>query len=116
LSATVLIAHSDRASNPFIHSYHPDHDNLDTNFKRELDPGAESYSIRREITLQLTPPADDFVSLTTGGQTVRGQYNETMTLIGLPRAGNTNDTREFHVQGSFTLNRISESPTLTLLP
>lgn len=116
LSATVLIAHSDRASNPFIHSYHPDHDNLDTSFKRELEPGAESYSIRREITLQLAPPLNDFASLTAGGQSVRGQYFETMTLIGLPRSGNTNDTREFHVQGSFTLNRISESPTLTLLP
>lgn len=116
LSATVVVNHNDRASNPFLHSYHPDHDNLDATFKRELGPGAESFSIQRDITLQILPPTNDFASLTSGGQTVRGIYFETFILSGLPRAGNTHDTREFQAQGTFTLNRISESPTLTLQP
>jgi hypothetical protein len=116
LSATILLAHNDRASNPFIHSYHPDHDNLDVTFTKELSPGAESYTVRRDITLQLAPPPDDFNSLVNGAQSVTGQYNETITVIGLPRAGGTNDSRQFQSQGRFTLNRISESPTLTLVP
>jgi hypothetical protein len=46
------------------------------------------------------------------GQTLGGDYQETITLLGLARAGGTNDTRQFQVSGSFSLNRISDVPTL----
>jgi hypothetical protein len=113
LTATVPLDYDDQASNPFVHAYHPDHDNLDATFKNPLPQGAESYAIHREITLKVTPPGTDFASLTTGSQTLSGDYLESITLLGLARAGGTNDTRQFQVRGSFSLNRISDIPTLT---
>lgn len=107
---------NDHASNPFLHTYHPDHDNLDPTFKKELPQGSESYSIIREITLSVQPPADDFSSLVNAGFNLSGIYLETIRIQGLARAGNTFDTRRFDVRGVFTLNRISEIPTLTRLP
>ena len=37
----------------------------------------------------------------------------TIKLLGLARAGGTNDIRQFQVGGAFTLHRISDVPTLT---
>ena len=45
---------SDHASNPFLHTYHPDHDNLDNRddtFQTQLSAGKESYDLRRVMTL-----------------------------------------------------------------
>lgn len=112
LAATVTDSYKDRASNPFLHGYHPDHDNLDSNFANELAQGSESYTIEREITLQPTPPGGDFASLTAGDQSLTGIYLETFRLLGLARAGGP-DTRRFRVAGTFSLNRISENATLT---
>lgn len=114
LSARVELAYDDHASNPFLHTYHPDHDNLDATFKQVLQQGSESYSVRRDITLTVQSPANDFASLTSGATQVSGLYRETITLLGLPRPGATHDTREFEVRGFFTLNRISDVPTLTI--
>ncbi len=116
LNTIVTLAYDDQASHPFLHTYHPDHDNLDARFENELPQGSESYTVRRRITLSANPPANDFASLVAGGRTLRGDYVETITLLGLARAGNTNETRQFEVRGSFTLNRIADVPTLTTLP
>jgi len=113
LSVTVTLAHDDQASSPFLHTYHPDHDNLDTTFKNALPQGSESYAVQRDITLTVLPPSEDFSSLTTKGQQVSGDYQETITLQGLARGGGAHDTRQFHVRGVFTLNRIADVPTLT---
>lgn len=113
ITATVTNSYKDRASNPFIHAYHPDHDNLNSTFKNELAQGSESYTIERKITLQVTPPGSDFASLTSGNQSLSGTYLETVKLLGLARAGGTNDTRVFQAAGAFSLNRISEISTLT---
>ncbi len=113
ITATITHSYRDRASNPFIHGYHPDHDNLDSTFKQELPQGSESYTIERQITLQVTPSATDFASLTAGNQNLTGTYLETIRLLGLARAGGTNDTRSFQVAGGFSLQRISEATTLT---
>ena len=107
---------NDHASNPFLHTYHPDHDNLDATFKNELPQGSESYSIIREIKLVVQPPADDFNSLVNSGLNLTGTYVETIRIQGLARAGNTFDTRRFDVRGAFSLNRISEIATVTKLP
>jgi hypothetical protein len=103
-------------SNPFLHTYHPDHDNLDARFRNELPQGSESYTIVRDITLNVTPPRDDFASRTAASQTLNGQYAETIRLLGLARAGNTFDTRTFEVRGIFTLNRITDVATVTQTP
>ena len=107
---------NDHASNPFLHTYHPDHDNLDATFQNELPQGSESYAIIREITLVAQPPADDFSSLVNSGLDLSGTYVETIRIQGLARAGNTYDTRRFDVRGVFSLNRISEIPVVTQLP
>lgn len=116
LTATVTLHFDDYASNPFLHSYHPDHDNLDANFENGLPQGSESYTVVRDITLQVTPPLGDFSSVTSAGQTLAGLYAETVRVVGLARAGGTNDTRVFQAAGGFVLRRITTIPTLTLVP
>lgn len=111
LGTTVTLNHDDQASNPFLHTYHPDHDNLDATFTHVLPQGAESYTVVRAITLNVQPPADDFSSLVAGAQSLTGNYLETITLAGLGASA-----RAYQVSGVFTLNRISQVPTLTLAP
>jgi hypothetical protein len=115
LQTTVTLDYNDQASNPFVHNYHPDHDNLDATFTRVWPQGVESYTIRRDITLNVTPPAQDFGSLTSGGNTLSGDYFEAITILGLARGGGT-DTRVFQVAGSFNLHRVSTVSTLTTSP
>jgi hypothetical protein len=116
VTTLVTNAFDAHASNPFLHTYHPDHDNLDATFSNELPQGSESFSIIREITLVVQPPTDDFNSLVNASLGLSGTYLETIRLQGLARAGNTYDTRRFNVRGVFTLNRVSEVPVVTHLP
>jgi hypothetical protein len=110
LAATVQLAYDDQASNPFLHTYHPDHDNLDATFQNKLPRGSESYDVTRQLTLKLDPPGNDFASLTAAGQNLAGTYLETITLAGLGAS-----TRNFSVSGAFTLVRISPISVLTRL-
>ncbi|MBL9127140.1 MAG: hypothetical protein JNL97_05820, partial [Verrucomicrobiales bacterium] len=116
ITTSITNRFDNQASNPFLHTYHPDHDNLDTRFRNELPQGSESYTIIRDITLNVTPPAEDFLSRATAGLTLTGDYLETVRVLGLARPGNTFDTRTFQVRGAFHLNRISEIATLTSVP
>ncbi len=108
LTATADLAYDDQVSNPFLHTYHPDHDNLDATFRTELAQGYESYRITRQITLQISAPGDDFASLTSAGLVFSGNYLETIVLSGLGGA-----SRNFDVSGVFSLNRISPIALLT---
>jgi hypothetical protein len=116
LSTTVSVAYHDQASNPFLHTYHPDHDNRTATFDAIQPQGAESYAIERAITLEVQPPGNDFASLVNAGTSLRGEYRETLTLKGLSRASGATDSRPLQVRGSFQLNRISDIPVLTLAP
>lgn len=116
LTATVTLSFDDPASNPFLHTYHPDHDNLDARFQNALAQGSESYAVQRELTLTVTPPAADFASLTASGHSLTGVYAESIRVLGLARAGGTYDTRTFEVRGAFVLRRIADTPTLTRVP
>ena len=115
LTANVTVAYDDQASNPFLHTYHPDHDNLNVRFDAPLPQGAESYGIERAITLLVKPPTDDFSSLVGAAGTFSGEYREIVTLKGLARAGG-DDTRRFEVRGAFILKRVVDVPNLTLAP
>jgi hypothetical protein len=108
LVTTAVLPYDDQRSNPFLHTYHPDHDNLDASFQTQLPPGSESYGVSRQITLSLTPPGNDFVSLTSSAQSLSGDYLEAITVSGLGGA-----TRSFNVTGSFSLSRLSPIATLT---
>jgi hypothetical protein len=116
VKASITNDFRDQASNPFLHTYHPDHDNLNASFRNELPQGSESYTIVREITLSVDPPADDFNSRVNASANLSGRYLESIRVQGLARAGNTFDARRFDVSGAFSLNRISGIPTLTLVP
>jgi len=111
LSTEVDLAYDDQPTNPFLHTYHPDHDNLDATFSQELPQGAESYGVTRQITLTVSPPGNDFTSKTTVGQAFSGAYQESVTLKGLGGS-----TRQFSASGAFGLKRISPIATLTTQP
>ena len=91
--------------NPFVHAYHPDHDNLDTR-RQPLPAGIESPSIRRvcTFTFSATPPAGASTP-GWGSSVLGGTYTETIT--GLHRA-------PLIVTGTFELRRIHESGAITL--
>ena len=112
LSFNVVLDYNDHAANPFLHTFHPDHDNLkDADFRTVVAQGVESYGVTRAVTLQMTSPADDFESLTSGGLSMVGDYAETITFNG--RSGSA---RQFQLTGKFTLNRISPEPALVTSP
>ena len=104
MTAKVNLSYNDRISNPFIHAYHPDHDNLDAKFKNELNQGNESWGINREMTFGFDEPNDDFLSLVRVGSIIRGEFHEMVQLTG---AGT--EKKEYHAKGFFQLNRINES-------
>ena len=109
VSGTVTDPYDDQASNPFLHTYHPDHNNLTADFSQELPRGAQSYDIVRTITLSMSPPGLDFTSLTSAGGSLSGAYFETINLV-----GGSGATRTFNVAGSFVLNQISTIGMLTV--
>ncbi len=105
---TVDESYKDQTSNPFLHTFHPDHDNLDANFKTVQPRGVESYDIRRTIKLTFNTPGTDFNSLTASAQSRTGTYEETMNIGAQGSA-----SRDFRLSGSFTLQLISPIATLT---
>jgi hypothetical protein len=108
LTVPVPLAYDDHSSNPFLHTYHPDHDNLDALFGTQLARGLESYGVMRQITLTFTAPANDFNSLTGSSQDLSGNYGEAITF-----QSKGSQTRQFNVLGTFSLKRISQIATLT---
>jgi len=111
VQSTVLIDHNDHASNPFLHTYHPDHDNLVADFASGQPVGRESYSIKRDIKLTFNTSGNDFKSLTRSSKRLSGIYEETLTLIGL--AANPANEKSYAMKGVFVINRISDIATLT---
>lgn len=107
LSTTIILRHDD-PTNPFVHAYHPDHDNLNAQFDGDLHAGVESFKVRRVISLQFAEPLDDFDSLTRSGLNLGGSYAETVTF-----EDENNDLKQFSVRGTFNLARINDIATLT---
>ena len=103
----IALAHND-PTNPFVHTYHPDHDNRDARFQ-PLPAGVESYSVSRSVRLffsssdGLTAPDPD--SASWGASKMVGSYLETVT--GLRK-------EPIVAAGSFELRRVSEIADLSL--
>lgn len=104
MTVKVNLPYNDRRTNPFIHSYHPDHDNLDAKFNNELNQGYESWGINREMTFRFDSPQDDFNSLVSVGRMFRGAFHEKVELTGIGT-----EKKAYHAKGFFQLNRIDES-------
>jgi hypothetical protein len=109
-SVPIVEAYDDQAGNPYLHTYHPDHNNLDYTYSppHELPRGSQSYDIAQTITLTFTSGGSDFASLTTSDSSLSGTYAETITLNGLGTA-----SRTFNTAGAFSLVRVSPIATLT---
>jgi hypothetical protein len=102
LSCTIATPFNDSVS-PFVHQYHPDHDNKSGS--TTLVSGQESYDISRAVTFTLaaTPPVG-VSSIGYGGSVIAGTYAE--VISGLHKESIT-------VTGKFSLQRVSEIGTLT---
>jgi hypothetical protein len=93
--------------NPFVHTYHPDHDNLDARFSATpLSAGKESYTVVRACTFSFTSSPPNGATVTGWGTTVLGG-NYTETLTGLNKATLT-------VSGTFAMRRLSEIADIDL--
>ncbi len=90
-------------TNPFLHTYHPDHDNLDPRFETLLPAGVESPNITRAVTLTFTPTLPGVTDNGIGSTTLGGTYQETITGL---RA------TPVSVSGAFVLRRIAAVPSL----
>lgn len=110
LTTVVTTGFNDHQSNPFLHSYHPDHDNKSAFFESGQPQGEESYGISRSIILSLDSVASsDFESVTrAGNQTLSGDYQETISING---KGAT--AKSYTVQGRFSVGRLSSDLPLT---
>jgi hypothetical protein len=102
LSCTISTPFNDPTS-PFVHQYHPDHDNKSGT--TALVSGQESYDLSRAVTFAISAAAPAGVSATGyGASVIAGNYTEVLT--GLRKDSVT-------VTGTFTLRRVSEIGILT---
>ena len=107
----------DDPTNPFVHTYHPDHDNLDTDFKTKLESGDESYTVNRTCSFTFTSSPPDGSTISGWGTTVLGgTYTETLTGLGgtapppppVTTPPTPADSKFLTVSGTFAMRRISE--------
>lgn len=98
LTCTNFMSYTNRL-NPFVHLYHPNHDNLDARFSTFLPPGQESFDITRVITLTFTPTNTVGSSDGWGDTRSGGIYSETL------RGVHRNDLK---AEGTFELYRASD--------
>ncbi|MES2705817.1 MAG: hypothetical protein V4726_04365 [Verrucomicrobiota bacterium] len=104
LSYAVRVDYQD-PTNPFVHIYHPDHDNLNARRTDLLPDGVESHTIDRAMSFELTPaPPAGSSSAGWGSTTIGGNYHE--IIKGLSRD-------DLEVSGTFELRRVSEFSELT---
>jgi hypothetical protein len=102
----ITVPHND-PTNPFLHTYHPDHDSLDASFSAVLPSGNESYTVGRTCGFTFTAQPPNGSSVQGWGTTVLGgTYAE--TLRGL------NGQRDLNVSGTFAMRRISELTNIDL--
>lgn len=101
----ISVAHND-PTNPFVHTYHPDHDNLDATFTFPLDSGVESYAVTRDCSFNFTATPPDGSTVAGWGSTILGgTYAETLTGL---------NSKPLTVGGGFVMRRISEIPDIDL--
>jgi hypothetical protein len=102
MNCTISTPFNDPTS-PFVHQYHPDHDNKSGT--TPLEAGQESYDLGRAVTFAISAAAPAGVSATGyGANVIAGDYTEVLT--GLRKDSVT-------VTGTFSLRRVSEIGTLT---
>ncbi len=106
LTHTISIPFND-PTNPFVHQYHPDHDNLDARFENPLSAGDESPDITRTLEFQFTAtePTGGATPLGWGVTILGGVFTETLEGI---------HSDPITLQGDFQIQRVSSIPTLSI--
>ena len=102
LAFTVPLSY-DADSNPFVHRYHPDHDNLDPLFGTKLAAGQESWTVNRAVTLTFAASLPGVTDPAWGVSMLGGTYQEVVTGL---RA------QPITTSGLFILYRVADSPAL----
>jgi len=96
--------------NPFVHTFHPDHDNLNERFEEDapLDTGAESYTFTRSVTLEFANGDNSDQNLPNWGYSLQGgTYKEKISFFSETVTGSTYQN-DFYVEGTFQLTRVSD--------
>ena len=101
-------------TNPFVHTYHPDHDNRNARFDATLPAGEESPTVTRECSFEFTasPPAE-VSALGWGSSVIGGTYTETISGIRKAKQSDGTTTNTVTVSGTFVLRRVSEIGSIT---
>jgi hypothetical protein len=107
---TVTLSYTN-ALNPFLHRYHPDHDNLTDRYLAMTNTvggggpqTTECFSIRRELTLDFADKDPDGLAFAGwGDRQIGGVYQE--TIYGLHKTA-------LVLRGTFRLNHASREPIL----
>lgn len=86
------------ATNPYFHRYHPDHDNLDSDYAKVVP---EDFAMDRQVVFDFTPIGSGVPGFGVDG--LDGTYRETVS--GLHKV-------PLLVSGTFTLQRISSTGVL----
>lgn len=86
------------ATNPYFHRYHPDHDNLDSDYAKVVP---EDFAIERELVFDFTPIGSGVPGFGVDG--LDGTYRESVS--GLHKV-------PLLVSGTFTLQRLSSTGVL----
>jgi hypothetical protein len=104
LVRTVTLTHK-APTNPYVHTYHPDHDNRNARFDADLPAGVESPTVTRECSFTFTaaPPGGGTIP-GWGSSVIGGTYAETIT--GIHKSSTT-------VTGTFEVRRVSEIGSIT---
>jgi hypothetical protein len=92
-------------TNPFLHRYHPDHDNLDGNYQPIAVGIPEVFTIVRQIQLQFTAtdPTGQTTDADYGYKSIGGNYSETVTGL---------HNNPLMCSGIFHLTKVIDTPAL----
>jgi hypothetical protein len=101
-------------TNPYVHTYHPDHDNRNARFDASVSAGIESPDITRVCSFSFTtsPPAGTSAQ-GWGSSVIGGDYSETINGIRKARMSDGTATSSVTVTGTFVLRRVSELGSIT---
>lgn len=98
LSCTVGLDFNDPL-NPFKHTFHPDHNNLDERFEDTLPEGEEAFTVQRQLQLEFQSQDPNGYQIAGWGDSqLGGKYREVITGI---------HKSPIHVEGTFRLQRSS---------
>ncbi|MDA7515817.1 hypothetical protein N8614_03825 [Akkermansiaceae bacterium] len=115
LTQTIDIPFND-PTNPFVHKYHPDHDNNSASGSA-LTAGQESYNVSRAVAFTFTPSPPEGSTITTGwgSSVIGGNYAETIQGLSKDSLG-VGEGDGIQLSGTFELRRVSEIGELTVSP